>query len=85
MMPSPKERFLANAASAKAHSDTVASAAFVQALDAAMLEYASVCASQANPSEGGLMLRGAKGFASVLCGLAMPLSRPKVSDRSNLD
>lgn len=86
MIPSPKERFIADAALAKTHADTVGSTAFVQALDAALLEYGAQCARHAMPGvdESGLLLRGAHEFARLLTTLAEPRTRETTHDRDNL-
>lgn len=84
MIPSPKERFLADAALAKQHADLVASSRFIVALDAAMLEYAIQCSRVNPPSDGGLLLRGARQFVFVFCELANPQTKPTTVDRDNL-
>lgn len=84
MIPSPKERFLADAALAKQHADLVASSRFIVALDAAMLEYAIQCSRVNPPGEGGLLLRGANEFARMFCELANPRIKPTTVDRDNL-
>lgn len=84
MIPSPKERFVADASLAKKHADMVASSSFIAALDATMLEYAAKCSRTAVPGEGGLLLRGAQEFSRLFCELANPIPTLATRDRDNL-
>lgn len=80
MIRTPKERFLADAALAKWHADTVSTPEFAAALEAALLEYSAQCAK----SEPSLTLRGAHEFARLFCNLSTPITRPTTIDRDNL-
>lgn len=84
MIPSPKERFLADATLTKHHANTVASSQFIAAFDAAMGEYSMQCSAAKNPTEAGLLLRGAHEFARIFCELANPRTRTVTVDRDNL-
>lgn len=84
MIPSPKDRFLADATLAKRHADTVGTSQFSAALDAALLEYGARCAKEKIPGDAGLLLRGAYEFSLVLCELAEPRTRTVIKDRDNL-
>lgn len=84
MIPNPKQRFLDSTAVAKWHADLVAKSEFIQALDAAKLEYADACAKAMSPGDVGLMLRGATEFARIFCELSMPLKTRTIKDHDNL-
>lgn len=84
MIPSPKDRFLADAALSKTHSDTVSSTPFAVALDAALLEYGKRCSKEKQPEVGGTLLRGAYEFAEVFCNLSEPRKQSTVYDPDNL-
>lgn len=84
MIPTPKDRFLADAALSKAHSDTVNSTPFSAALDAALLEYSARCAREPDSGVGSLLLRGAHEFSRVLCELSEPRTRNVTKDQDNL-
>lgn len=84
MIPSPKDRFLADVTLAKHHANTVSSSEFVEAIDAALLEYAAQCSREKVPSDGGLLLRGAHEFARLFCELSQPRTENKTIDRDNL-
>lgn len=84
MIPSPKERLLADAGLAKWHADTVNTPQFVASMDAALGEYSAQCSRVSSPSDGGLMLRGAHEFVRLFCNLSTPVTRPTTKDRDNL-
>lgn len=83
MIPSPKDRFLADTTLSKHHADMVSSSQFAATLDAALLEYA-IQTARGNPSKAGLLLQGAHEFSRVFCELSEPRLRPVTKDRDNL-
>lgn len=84
MIPSPKDRFLADTVLAKHHADMVSSSQFAAALDASLREYSAQCARSKSPSKAGLLLQGAHDFVDVFCNLAEKIVIPATKDRDNL-
>lgn len=84
MIPSPKDRFLADAALSKRHADMVGTSDFADAMDKAMLEYSAQCARSNSPSKAGLLLQGAHEFARVFCDLSVPRMKTATKDPDNL-
>ena len=84
MIPSPKERFLANARAAKEHADLVANPSFQHAVDTALRVFAEQCDHTDGADAGYWRTRGAFEFVRVLNTLhELPVTRGR-KDFDNL-
>lgn len=84
MIPSPKERFLANPTLKHALGNIVANPDFHAALEAAQLAYAEQCSREDGADAGYWKSRGAFEFVKVLCNLHNPPVERVHKDLDNL-
>lgn len=86
-MTSPKQRFLADPVKVKAWNDVVGSTAFIEAMDAALLELVHrTQAGEVYLSQAALhRLVGAKQLSSILMNLGLKAEPPERAPNMNLE
>lgn len=84
MIPTPKERFLANPALKQELGNIVANPAFQAAVEAALLTHSQNCANEDGPDAGYWKNKGAFEFVKVLSNLHNPVLKREHKDLDNL-
>lgn len=84
MIPTPKERFLANPALKQELGNIISNPSFQSALEAALLTHAQNCAHEDGPDAGYWKTKGAFEFVKVLCSLHNPAVERAFKDLDNL-
>lgn len=85
MIQSPKARFLANSVACKKHADTVTTAEFQEALQAALTEYTRQTTALGEGDRGFNKILGAFEFSTLLCRLHVPPTQRTPTNRDNLE
>ncbi len=84
-MMSPKGRFLTNPTRAAEHRHIIVQPAFLDAVDAAMLQYANSMDDRVIPDvTSGVLLKGAREFLKVFMSLTEQATITPRKDRDNL-